>query len=127
MSLKEIMKDVNDNLAKEKKKRARLKDLDLIVLDNSLRESTVGQLRGHTLENKRRIYDEVRKCGFQFKIVAAYSHMTRVDDYWVAAIALRSSVIVRKAKKTWVTYLHSVSLSSRSLKVFLTPKLFQWV
>lgn len=27
MSLKEIMKDVNDNLAKEKKKRARLKDL----------------------------------------------------------------------------------------------------
>ena len=86
MSLKEIMKDVNDNLAKEKKKRARLKDLDLIVLDNSLRESTVGQLRGHTLENKRKIYDEVRKCGFQFKIVAAYSHMTRVDDYWVAAI-----------------------------------------
>ena len=86
MSLKEIMKDVNDNLAKEKKKRARLKDLDLIVLDNSLRESTVGQLRGHTLENKRKIYDEVRKCGFQFKIVAAYSHMPRVDDSWVAEI-----------------------------------------
>ena len=86
MSLKEIMKDVNDNLAKEKKKRARLKDLDLIVLDNSLRESTVGQLRGHTLENKRKIYDEVRKCGFQFKIVAAYSHMPRVDDSLVAEI-----------------------------------------
>jgi len=29
------------------------------VLDNSLRESTVGQLRGHTIENKWAIYNEV--------------------------------------------------------------------
>ena len=86
MPFEDLIQEVNDNIEQEKKKRARLKDLDLIVLDNSLRESTVGQLRGHTLENKRKIYDEVRKCGFQFKIVAAYSHMTRVDDSWVAAI-----------------------------------------
>lgn len=86
MPFKDIIKEVNDNIAQEKRKRARLKDLDLIVLDNSLRESTVGQLRGHTLENKRKIYQEVTKCGFQFKIVAAYSHMTRVDDSFVAEI-----------------------------------------
>ena len=41
-------------------RRNRLRDLDLFVLDNSLRETTVGQLRGHTLENKRKIYDQVR-------------------------------------------------------------------
>lgn len=86
MPFEELIKEVNGNIAQEKKKRARLKDLDLIVLDNSLRESTVGQLRGHTLENKRKIYDEVRKCGFQYKIVAAYSQMTRVDDAWVKQI-----------------------------------------
>ena len=86
MPFEDLIQEVNDNIEQEKKKRARLKDLDLIVLDNSLRESTVGQLRGHTLENKRKIYDEVRKCGFQFKIVAAYSHMPRVDDSWVAEI-----------------------------------------
>ncbi|PFX11678.1 Malate dehydrogenase, cytoplasmic, partial [Stylophora pistillata] len=86
MPFEELIKEVNGNIAQEKKKRARLKDLDLIVLDNSLRESTVGQLRGHTLENKRKIYDEVRKCGFQYKIVAAYSHMPRVDDTWVEQI-----------------------------------------
>ena len=39
-----------------------LRDLDLYVLDNSIRESTVGQLRGHTLENKWQIYQEVKKC-----------------------------------------------------------------
>ena len=36
-----------------------LKNLDLFVLDNSLRETTVGQLRGHTIENKWQIYNEV--------------------------------------------------------------------
>ena len=39
-------------------RRKTLKDLDLFVLDNSLRETTVGQLRGHTLGNKRKIYDQ---------------------------------------------------------------------
>ena len=38
----------------------RLRDLDLFVLDNSIRESTVGALRGHTLQNKHDIYKQVR-------------------------------------------------------------------
>ena len=33
-------------------KRQVLKDLDLFVMDNSLRKSTVGQLKEHTLEGK---------------------------------------------------------------------------
>jgi len=36
-----------------------LQELDIFVLDNSLRETTVGQLRGHTLESKWEIYDQV--------------------------------------------------------------------
>ena len=36
-----------------------LREKKLFVLDNSLRESTVGQLRGHTIENKWKIYEEV--------------------------------------------------------------------
>ena len=89
MPIKDIIKEVDDNVAQEKRKRARLRDLDLIVLDNSLRESTVGQLRGHTLENKWKIYNEVKKCGFKFKIVAAFSHMTRVDDTFVKEIVAK--------------------------------------
>ena len=54
-----LLKDIKSNVNEECLKRKRLKDLDVIVLDNSIRESTVGQLRGHTLENKWKIFDEV--------------------------------------------------------------------
>ncbi len=72
-------------------KRRTLRDLDLFVLDNSLRESTVGQLRGHTLENKWAIFEEVKKCGLQLIIVAAFSHMPRVDDSFVSELRERES------------------------------------
>ena len=58
----------------------RLKNLDLFILDNSIRESTVGQLRSHTLENKKAIFAEVKKCGLEHIMIASFSHMTRVDD-----------------------------------------------
>ena len=74
---------VKRDLEMEECKRKQLRELDLIVMDNSIRESTVGQLRGHTLENKWKIYDEIENCGFQYRIVAAFSHMTRVDESWV--------------------------------------------
>ena len=89
MPFKDVIKQVGESIAQEKNKRARLKDLDLIVLDNSIRESTVGQLRGHTLENKWKIYNEVQKCGFKFIIVAAFSHMTRVDDTFLRQLVDR--------------------------------------
>lgn len=61
-------------------KRQRLRDLDYFILDNSIRESTVGQLRSHTIENKKEIYQEVKRCGIQDIIVASFAHTTRVDD-----------------------------------------------
>jgi len=65
------------------KKRGRLKELDLFVLDNSIRESTVGQLRSHTLQNKLDIFEQVKKVGIKDVIIASFSHMTRVDDDFV--------------------------------------------
>ena len=51
---------IKSDLSKESDKRTEtLKNLDLFVLDNSLRETTVGQLRGHTRENKRKIFEQV--------------------------------------------------------------------
>ena len=92
MPFENVIKEVSESIAQEESKRARLKDLDLIVLDNSIRESTVGQLRGHTLKNKWKIYNEVQKCGFKFIIVAAFSHMTRVDDTFVSELVAREDV-----------------------------------
>lgn len=67
--------------ASEDKKN--LKQNELFVLDNSLRESTVGQLRGHTIENKWKIYEQIKKVGFKHIIVASFSHMTRLGDTFI--------------------------------------------
>ena len=47
------------DIEEQKDKRKALRQMELFVLDNSLRESTVGQLRGHTIENKWKIYGQV--------------------------------------------------------------------
>ena len=87
--LSSAIASANADIAMHSKKRQILRELDCFVLDNSLRESTVGQLRGHTLENKWKIYEEVKRCGFKHIIVAAFSHMTRVDDYFITELAQR--------------------------------------
>lgn len=80
---------IEDDLSRSKKKQQVLRDLDLFVLDNSLRESTVGQLRGHTLENKWSILEEVKKCGFKNVIISSFSHVPRVDDSFVKLLSER--------------------------------------
>lgn len=80
-----LAKTVKSEILAEK--RSTIRDLDMFVLDNSLRESTVGQLRGHTLDNKRYILKEVKECGFKHIIVAAFSHTPRVDDAFVDELA----------------------------------------
>ncbi len=62
------------------KKRERLRTMDFFCLDNSLRESTVGQLRSHTLENKKAIFKEIKKAGMTDVIVASFSQTARIDD-----------------------------------------------
>ena len=65
------------------KRRKILQDLDLFVLDNSIRESTVGQLHSHTLQNKLDIYRQVKRANIKDVIIASFSHMTQVDDDFV--------------------------------------------
>ena len=66
------------------RKQERLKNMDLFILDNSIRESTVGQIRSHTLQNKIDIFKQIKRCGLKHIIVATFSHLTRVDDDFAA-------------------------------------------
>ena len=50
---------MNKKIQEHNEKMKPIKEMELFVLDNSLRESTVAQLRGHTIENKWKIYEEV--------------------------------------------------------------------
>ena len=55
---------MNQEIQEHDEKLKPLKEMELFVLDNSLRESTVAQLRGHTPENKWKIYEEVNLVVF---------------------------------------------------------------
>ena len=85
----DLVENFKTQVNKDTEKYRRLKDLDLFVLDNSLRESTVGQTRGHTIDEKWKINEEVKKCGFKYIVVAAFSHMTRVDDIFCQQLVER--------------------------------------
>ena len=59
MSFQKQIEHMHQKIQEHNEKLKPLKEMELFVLDNSLRESTVAQLRGHTLENKWKIYEEV--------------------------------------------------------------------
>ena len=58
--LQERIQGMRNEVQLQTERRNVLIKKEIFVLDNSLRESTVGQLRGHTIENKWKIYEEVR-------------------------------------------------------------------
>ena len=72
--------DVEQYKTVDKEKKKRLKQLDLFVLDNSIRETTVGSLRGHTLDDKIAIFEEIKKCGFKNYVIEAFNNERRVGD-----------------------------------------------
>ena len=57
--IQQQVKLMHDEIQHATEQKKNLKHNELFVLDNSLRESTVGQLRGHTIENKWKIYEQV--------------------------------------------------------------------
>lgn len=61
-------------------KRDYLRNMNVFVLDNSLRESQVAQPLGHTLKDKYKILEQIKACKFQDVIVAAFGSNRRVDD-----------------------------------------------
>ena len=87
-----LMSTIDRELSLRAEKRERLRNLDLFVLDNSIRESTVGQIRGHTLENKWAILEQVKKCGFKNVILSAFTHMPRVDDEFVRILSEKEDI-----------------------------------
>ena len=67
-------------------KRERLRNMKVFVLDNSLRESTVGQAVGHSTEDKMKVFDATSSCGFKHQIVGCFSTNNRVDDKFAAEL-----------------------------------------
>ncbi len=70
-------------------KRERLRNMKVFVLDNSLRESTVGQIVGHSIEDKFKILDATNDCGFTHQIIGNFSTNCRVDDKFAAEVQKR--------------------------------------
>ncbi len=78
-----LAQEYKNDLKKHVAKYEMLKNVDVFVLDNSIRESTVGAVKGHTVNEKWQIYNEVKQCGFTHIIVAAFHRRSRVDDVFV--------------------------------------------
>lgn len=58
-----------------------LRDVKLFILDNSLRETSVASLKGHTLDCKQKIMYSILGCGgINHAIVGCFSRIRRVDD-----------------------------------------------
>lgn len=70
-------------------KRERLRNMKVFVLDNSLRESTVGQAVGHSTGDKLKVFDATAACGFTHQIVGCFSTNRRVDDKFAALLQER--------------------------------------
>lgn len=70
-------------------KLERLRTMDPFVLDNSLRETTVAQPRGHSIEDKFRILEAVRSTGLTHMIVGALGRLKRVDDVFLSELRSR--------------------------------------
>ena len=65
-------------------KLERLKNVRLFILDNSVRESTVAQNRGHTFADKFKILDNVKSCkGIHHQLIANFVTKPRVDDLFI--------------------------------------------
>jgi len=75
-----FMRDLTLGESTFQKKVDILKNLDIFILDNSMRETTIAALRGLTLENKRNIYKEIKECGFEYFIVESFNNQRRVGE-----------------------------------------------
>ena len=76
-------------------KRERLRDMKVFVLDNSLRESTVGAVIGHSLNDKFKILEQVNSLNFHDVIVGSFSLSRRVDDAFCEQLAKRDTTGTR--------------------------------
>ena len=78
------IKRMREDISEQREKKKKLKQMELFVLDNSLRESTVGQLRGHTIDNKWKIYEQVLILFPWRKLLTGtdFSAMREIGNCW---------------------------------------------
>jgi len=76
-------RDIQQGMSEYSPKLDRLRNMEVFILDNSMRETTVAALRAHTVKNKRAIYDEIKKCGFKHFIVESFNSQTRIGDIFL--------------------------------------------
>lgn len=79
------LKRMQQVLAEAKLKR--LSTMDVCVLDNSLRETAVAQIKGAVTEDKDKILDALRFTGIEEVIVGAFGDLRRPEDEWLQAKA----------------------------------------
>eukprot|EP00038_Savillea_parva_P003570 m.127559 g.127559 ORF g.127559 m.127559 type:complete len:470 (+) comp11212_c0_seq1:270-1679(+) len=77
----------------------RLKTLDLLLIDNSLRESTVVQVYGHVEADKDIILDSLKNVGAQYVVAGAFGDLERVDDKWLAGKKAKDLI-----EPNWITF-----------------------
>mmetsp|Transcript_92511 Transcript_92511/g.299066 ORF Transcript_92511/g.299066 Transcript_92511/m.299066 type:complete len:660 (-) Transcript_92511:473-2452(-) len=75
----------------EREKRARLRDMKVFVLDNSLREPSVGATFGHTVDDKEQIMECVKEVGFREIVVGAPNKHSQVDDLYCHRLQSRGT------------------------------------
>ena len=79
----DAMEELKAERHKQHITQERLAALDLYILDTSIRETTVGQPLCHTLEDKIKIYKEVKKIGIQDMAIGSFSYHYQVEDDFV--------------------------------------------
>ena len=75
--------DVKTQLSHYQSKLDRLRNMELFVLDNSMRETTVASLHSHTLQDKRDIYEEIKKCGFKYYFIESFTADLRIGEIFL--------------------------------------------
>lgn len=74
-------KDMETQLSKSKEQR--LRELDVFVLDNSLRETAVAAIKGQVSSDKDKILDSLSETGLENIIVASFGQLRRPEDVWL--------------------------------------------
>ena len=60
-----------------------LQNLDVFILDSSLRETNPGALEGYTLEKMRKVYEEIRKCDFKYFTLGSFTRQSQVEELFL--------------------------------------------
>ncbi|HCQ03563.1 MAG TPA: hypothetical protein DIT99_24020 [Candidatus Latescibacteria bacterium] len=69
-----------------------LKHLNPFILDNSIRETVVGNIRAQTLEDKLKVFQMVTDTGFSEIILASFGRYPRTDDFFMEELSRKGLI-----------------------------------